>query len=135
MVLYFKALWAWIVDSVGFRSGPSRAACLVAAVAGVLVIAAVVNLALIDPKASIQATVLAAVLVGAAGATFDIVIDAYRIETLKPYQLGVGSGMSQYGWRIGSAGAAAVALVVAARYGWTGYIAARCSRFRRCLPV
>jgi PAT family beta-lactamase induction signal transducer AmpG len=47
------------------------------------------------------------------------VIDAYRIETLKPYQLGTGSGMSQYGWRIGSAGAAAVALVISARYGWT----------------
>ena len=26
--------------------------------------------------------------------------------------------MSQYGWRIGSAGAGAIALVVAARYGW-----------------
>ena len=90
----------------------------IALVAG-LVIAAVVNLALVDPKASIQATVVAAVLVGIAGATYDIVIDAYRIETLKPYQLGVGSGMSQYGWRIGSALAGALALVVAARWGWT----------------
>ncbi|MEP7118072.1 MAG: MFS transporter, partial [Acidobacteriota bacterium] len=60
----------------------------------------------------------AAILVGIAGATFDIVIDAYRIELLEPRQLGVGSGMSQYGWRIGSASAGAVALVVAARYGW-----------------
>ncbi|MEN9288845.1 MAG: hypothetical protein RL317_468, partial [Pseudomonadota bacterium] len=42
----------------------------------------------------------------------------YRIETLKPYQLGVGSGMSQYGWRIGSAGAGALALVLADRIGW-----------------
>src|SRR3546814_13318713 len=46
-------------------------------------------------------TAYAAILVGVAGATFDIVIDAYRIETLKPEQLGVESGMSQYGWRIG----------------------------------
>src|SRR6185503_16593865 len=53
-----------------------------------------------------------------AGATFDIVIDAYRIEVLEPRQLGVGSGMSQYGWRIGSAGAGALALVVAARADW-----------------
>lgn len=67
---------------------------------------------------------VAAILVAAAGATYDIVIDAYRIETLKPYQLGVGSGMSQYGWRIGSAGAAALALVVASRAGWAaGYMA------------
>ena len=73
-------------------------------VAGVAVIAAVVNLALVDPANNIGATITAAVLVGIAGATFDIVIDAYRIETLQPYQLGTGSGMSQYGWRIGSAG-------------------------------
>jgi PAT family beta-lactamase induction signal transducer AmpG len=68
------------------------------------------------------------VLVGIAGATYDIVIDAYRIETLKPYQLGVGSGMSQYGWRIGSAAAGALALVVAGRMGWAAaYIA--CAAF------
>ena len=74
---------------------------------GVLVIAAVANLALVDPAASIESVVTAAILVGIAGATFDIVIDAYRIEILEPRQLGVGSGMSQYGWRIGSAGAGA----------------------------
>jgi PAT family beta-lactamase induction signal transducer AmpG len=51
-------------------------------------------------------------------------IDAYRIELLEPRQLGVGSGMSQYGWRIGSAAAGATALVVATRYGWfAGYAA------------
>jgi PAT family beta-lactamase induction signal transducer AmpG len=54
-----------------------------------------------------------------AGATYDIVIDAYRIETLQPHQLGIGAGMSQYGWRIGSAAAGAVALLVAAREGWS----------------
>src|SRR3546814_3079338 len=62
--------------------------------------------------------VAAAILVGVAGATFDIVIDAYRIEILEPRQLGTGSGMSQYGWRIGAAGAGALAPVVAARWGW-----------------
>ena len=86
--------------------------------AGCLVIAAVINLALVDPHANVQAAAVAAILVAAAGATYDIVIDAYRIETLKPYQLGTGAGMSQYGWRIGSAGAAALALVVAGRMGW-----------------
>ncbi len=55
-------------------------------------------------------------------------IDAYRIESLEPRQLGVGSGMSQYGWRIGSAAAGAVALVLAARSSWaTAYIA--CAAF------
>jgi PAT family beta-lactamase induction signal transducer AmpG len=88
----------------------------------------VVNLALVDPAGNLGATVVAAVLVGIAGATFDIVIDAYRIETLQPYQLGTGSGMSQYGWRIGSAGAGALALYLAARHGWSvAYLA--CAAF------
>ncbi len=129
LVYNLKVFWAWIVDGVRIpllgRLGQRVSWMLVA---GVLVIAAVVNLALVDPAQSIQATVIAAVLVGAAGATFDIVIDAYRIETLKPYQLGVGSGMSQYGWRIGSASAGALALYLAARHGWTaGYLA--CAAF------
>jgi MFS transporter, PAT family, beta-lactamase induction signal transducer AmpG len=125
LVYNLKFLWAWIVDGVRLpligRLGQRVSWMLLA---GVLVIAAVINLALADPKASILYTAVAAILVAVAGATFDIVIDAYRIETLKPYQLGTGSGMSQYGWRIGSAGAAALALVISARHGWAAaYIA------------
>ena len=115
----FKFLWAWIMDGVRIpilgRLGQRVSWMLVT---GALVIAAVANLALVDPAASIESVVTAAILVGIAGASFDIVIDAYRIEILEPRQLGVGSGMSQYGWRIGSAGAGAIALVVAARAGW-----------------
>ncbi|SEK35244.1 MFS transporter, PAT family, beta-lactamase induction signal transducer AmpG [Sphingomonas palmae] len=120
LVYNLKFLWAWLVDGVRLpvlgRLG-QRVSWLV--FAGALVIAAVAHLAFVDPRASISATATAAILVGIASATFDIVIDAYRIEILEPRQLGVGSGMSQYGWRIGSAGAGAIALVVAARYGWS----------------
>lgn len=121
----FKWLWAWIVDGVKLpligRIGQRVSWMLVM---GALVIAAVVNLALVDPRGGIGDMVTAAILVGIAGASFDIVIDAYRIEILEPRQLGVGSGMVQYGWRIGSAGAGALALVVAARAGWeAAYIA------------
>lgn len=120
LVYNFKVFWAWIVDGVRLpligHLG-QRVSWMI--VSGLLVIAAVINLALVDPAQDIAGTVVAAVLVGVAGATFDIVIDAYRIETLKPYQLGTGSGMSQYGWRIGSAGAGALALVIAARSGWS----------------
>jgi PAT family beta-lactamase induction signal transducer AmpG len=123
LVYNFKWLWAWAVDGVplplSHRLG-RRVVWLV--FAGLLVMAAVVNLALVDPKANLAATAWAAILVGVAGATFDIVIDAYRIELLAPEQLGPGSGMSQYGWRIGSTIAGALALLVSAGYGWAaGY--------------
>ncbi len=116
----FKFLWAWIIDGVRLpllgRLGQRVSWMLVT---GVLVMAAVANLAIVDPAAEgIGAVVTAAILLGVAGASFDIVIDAYRIEALEPRQLGVGSGMSQYGWRIGSAGAGALALVIASRHGW-----------------
>jgi PAT family beta-lactamase induction signal transducer AmpG len=115
----FKWAWAWVVDGVRLpiigRLG-QRVSWLL--LTGMLVIAAIVNLALVDPTESLMATAIAAILVAVAGATFDIVIDAYRIESLEPRQLGVGSGMSQYGWRIGSVAAASLALVLAARVGW-----------------
>ena len=119
LVYNLKFLWAWIVDGVRIpilgRLG-QRVSWLI--LAGAFVMAAVANLALVDPSSSLLYTAYAAILVGIAGATFDIVIDAYRIELLKPRQLGVGSGMSQYGWRIGSVAAGALALVLASRVGW-----------------
>lgn len=129
LVYNLKVFWAWIVDGVHIpvlgRLGQRVSWMLVA---GLLVIAAVINLALVDPKADIAWTATSAILVGIAGATFDIVIDAYRIETLKPYQLGTGSGMNQYGWRIGSVAAGSLALVLAARMDWsTAYMA--CAMF------
>ena len=119
LVYNLKFLWAWVVDGIRLpllgRLG-QRVSWLI--FSGVLVMAAVANLAFQDPSANIAQTALAAILVGVAGATFDIVIDGYRIELLEPRQLGVGSGMSQYGWRIGSVAAGAMALVLAARIGW-----------------
>jgi PAT family beta-lactamase induction signal transducer AmpG len=119
LVYNLKFLWAWIVDGVRIpllgRLG-QRVSWLI--VAGLFVVAATINLAVQEPTANILQTAIAAILLGVAGATYDIVIDGYRIELLEPRQLGVGSGMSQYGWRIGSAGSGALALVVAARFGW-----------------
>ena len=125
LVYNLKPLWSWVVDGVRLpvlgRLGQRVSWMLLA---GAFVIATVVGLAIVDPAANLQAAATATILVAIAAATFDIVIDAYRIELLEPHQLGVGSGMSQYGWRIGSAGAGALALVVAARSGWeAAYIA------------
>jgi PAT family beta-lactamase induction signal transducer AmpG len=116
----FKFLWAPLVDTVRLpligRFGQRRSWLWLV---GVLVIAAVAFLGIADPQESLYLVAVAAITLGVAGATFDIIIDAYRIELLEPRQLGVGSGMSQYGWRLGSAAAGALALVLAARIGWT----------------
>src|SRR5205085_4351005 len=78
-----KWTWSWIVDGVRIpllgRLG-QRVSWLI--VAGLMVMAAVANLAFQDPAANILQTAVAAILVGFAGATYDVVIDAYRIELL-----------------------------------------------------
>jgi MFS transporter, PAT family, beta-lactamase induction signal transducer AmpG len=115
----FKWLWAPFVDTIRIpvlgRFGQRRSWLWLV---GVLVMAAVMFLGATDPLTELPVVAAAAVLVGFTGATYDIIIDAYRIELLEPRQLGVGSGMFQYGWRIGAASAGALALVIAARYGW-----------------
>src|ERR671912_1242859 len=115
----FKWLWAPLLDTVRLpllgRFGQRRSWLWFV---GLMVMVAVVFLGSVDPTTNLPLVATAAILVGVAGATYDIVIDAYRIELLEPRQLGVGSGMSQYGWRIGSVGAGALALVFAARFGW-----------------
>jgi len=114
-----KFLWAPVVDHVRLpligRFGQRRSWLWLT---GVLVMAAVAFLGVADPQQALYTVAVAAIAVGVAGATFDIIIDAYRIELLEPRQLGAGSGMSQYGWRIGAAAAGALALVLGARFGW-----------------
>ena len=121
----FKPLWAPMVDSVRLpliaKYGQRRSWLWFVSS---LLICAIFALGLADPRHTLAAVAISAVAVGVFGATLDIVIDAYRIELLKPSQLGVGSGMSQYGWRIGAASAGAFALLIAQEYGWSvAYIA------------
>src|SRR5690349_7519955 len=124
-----KFLWAPLVDNVRLpllgRFGQRRSWLWLA---GALVMVAVVFLGMADPSQALYLVAAAAIAVGFAGATFDIIIDAYRIELLEPRELGVGSGMSQYGWRIGAAAAGALALVLANRLGWSAAYTA-CAAF------
>ena len=120
LVYNFKFLWAPLVDNIKLpiigKVGQRRSWLWSISV---LVVLAVVFLGLTDPVSSLITVAIAAVVLGTLGATLDIVLDAYRIELLKPYQLGTGSGMYQYGWRIGAASTGALALIVASDFGWT----------------
>src|SRR3954453_6503377 len=76
----FKFLWAPIVDNVRLpligRWGQRRSWLWVI---GIIVIAAVSFLGFADPDGALYMVATAALAVGVAGATFDIIIDAYRI--------------------------------------------------------
>jgi len=116
----FKFLWAPLIDNIKLpligRFGQRRSWLWLISL---LVILAVTFLGVADPNQDLLTVANAAISLGVAGATLDIIIDAYRIELLEPHQLGVGSGMSQYGWRIGAAATGALALIIAGRFGWS----------------
>src|SRR6187551_1772806 len=72
----FKFLWAPIVDNVRLpligRLGQRRSWLWLV---GVLVMAAVAFLGVADPKEALYVVAIAAIIMGIAGATFDIIID------------------------------------------------------------
>ncbi|MCU0892377.1 MAG: MFS transporter [Sandarakinorhabdus sp.] len=120
LVYSFKPLWAPLIDRgrvpVLANLIGQRRAWLVVCVA--MASAAIAWLGVADPGANLGMVAAAAVAVGFAGATLDIVIDAIRIEWLRADQMGAGSGMTQYGWRMGSYLAGAGALLLAAKGSW-----------------
>jgi PAT family beta-lactamase induction signal transducer AmpG len=120
-----KVLWSPVVERVRLpllgRLGQRRSWLLLCAMG---VAASTMWLGSLDPSANLERVALAAILVAFWGATYDIVIDAYRTELLSERELGVGAGMSQYGWRTGNFLAGSTALLVAATAGWGAAYAA-----------
>jgi MFS transporter, PAT family, beta-lactamase induction signal transducer AmpG len=127
LVFSLKPLWAWMVDSVNIpiltRLVGQRRSWLI--VADVLLVVSIGLLATSNPAENVQWTAICAIMVAFAAATQDIVIDAYRIEVLKPDEMAAGAGMSQYGWRMGNFVTSGGILVLAAQFGWpAAYICA-----------
>ena len=72
-----------------------------------------------DPRIDPVATALAAVVVAFLSASQDIVIDAYRIELLRPEEQGAGAAATQWGYRFGLLASGAGALYAASYGGWS----------------
>jgi PAT family beta-lactamase induction signal transducer AmpG len=79
---------------------------------------AILALGLADPRADPGLTALAALAVAFLSASQDIVIDAYRIELLRPEEQGAGAAATQWGYRFGMLAASAGALYAASFGGW-----------------
>ena len=80
---------------------------------------AIIALGLTDPKSDPGATAIMAVVVAFLSASQDIVIDAYRIELLRPEEQGAGAAATQWGYRFGMLAASAGALYAASFGGWS----------------
>lgn len=71
-----------------------------------------------NPATSLGAVALFAVMVGFAGATQDIAIDAWRIEAASDTRQGVMAATYQLGWRVALIVAGAAPLILADLYNW-----------------
>jgi PAT family beta-lactamase induction signal transducer AmpG len=71
-----------------------------------------------DPATDIAATALWAVFLAFASATQDIVIDAYRVESLDEHQQGAGAATYTFGYRLAMLASGAGALIIAEIAGW-----------------
>jgi MFS transporter, PAT family, beta-lactamase induction signal transducer AmpG len=116
-----KFLWAPLIDGLPIplltaRLGRRRGWALTLQAALVL---AILALGFTDPVASPWPTALAAVVVAFLSASQDIVIDAYRIELLRPEEQGAGAAATQWGYRFGMLASSAGALYAASFGGWT----------------
>jgi PAT family beta-lactamase induction signal transducer AmpG len=80
---------------------------------------AILVLGFTDPATSPLVTALAAVVVAFLSASQDIVIDAYRIELLRPEEQGAGAAATQWGYRFGVLASTVVALHVEKFGGWS----------------
>src|SRR5262249_49458835 len=83
-----------------------------------LVAAAIVAVGSVDPRADLGALAVLATALAFFSASLDIVVDAYRADTLHPDERAAGSAMYLLGYRLGMLLAGAVALVLADRIAW-----------------
>lgn len=81
-------------------------------------IATLIGLGTTDPLSSPLLMALFAVLVAFFSASQDIVIDAYRIESLEETEQGAGAAAATMGYRVGMLAAGAGALLLADNFGW-----------------
>ena len=95
----WKFIWAPVLDRFTLPFLGRRRGWLL--VAQLLLILSIITLGYSDPVKNVVMMVIAALLVSFFSASQDIVVDAYRREDLADEELGLGSSMYIYGYRLG----------------------------------
>ena len=107
----WKFIWAPVLDRFTLPWLGRRRGWLF--IAQLALTGAIVALALSDPLNHFRGLIMAALLVAFFSATQDIVVDAYRREDLSDDELGLGSSLYIYGYRLGMLLASGGGLILA----------------------
>lgn len=115
-----KFIWAPIVDRVRVPVlnnllGPRRSWMLMMQL---VIVTGLWLIAGSDPELNLWRVALLATLVGFAGATQDIVIDAWRIEAVDESRYGAMAAAYQWGYRVAMIVAGAIPLFLAEAFNW-----------------
>ena len=115
-----KFLWSPLIDAVHFpylsKHFGRRRGWLLATQIGLVI--SILMLGMADPSLNPWLTAVCALLVAICSASQDIVIDAYRVEILKPEQYGAGAAAVVLGYRFGMIASSALPLYLYATIGW-----------------
>jgi PAT family beta-lactamase induction signal transducer AmpG len=111
-----KVFWAPVLDRFGLAAFGRRRAWMFAMQA--LMAAALVQLALSQPRLDLGRVVLLAFAVAATSATFDIAVDAWRAEALDQKHLGIGNSIHIAAYRVAMLVSGGLALIMAQTFGW-----------------
>ncbi len=93
-----KFLWAPLMDRWSLGKLGRRRSWIAAS--QILLMILMIWLGSFDPKQSLLAMAITSVFISFVSATQDIAIDAYRRESLSDEQMGLGSSLYQYGYRV-----------------------------------
>ena len=118
--LSLKFLWAPIMDRLPLPlltglMGRRRGWVLLTQL---LLLGAIFGMGMTDPGQSLYWTAVFALMVAFASASQDIVVDAYRVESLEENQLAAGAATAVFGWRLGQVGGGAAGLIFADILPW-----------------
>lgn len=112
----FKFVWSPLLDRFSIGMLGRRRGWMAVSQCGLIV--AILAMGMTDPVAQTFQMALLAVCVAFFSATQDIVVDAYRRESLKDEELGLGSTLYVYGYRLAMLISGAFALGMAEYMPW-----------------
>jgi len=116
MPYLFKFLWAPLLDRYVPPFLGRRRGWIVLFQVGIALATGLLGLQ--APNEAIYAVAALALLLAFLSASQDIVIDAYRTDTLRAPERGMGSTATQLGWRLATLVSGAFALVLSKFIGW-----------------